>query len=94
MGCVAVERGNHDVEQAVVIKIVHDRAAGLIEAIDADQMSDVSKLADVELRMEELVQIQSKPGINAVGILAQGHVRQIEQPCRPRGRQGTARGIR
>ena len=42
-----------DVEQAVVVEIVHDRAAGLVEAIDPHEVADVPELADVELGVAE-----------------------------------------
>ena len=40
-------------------------------------MADVAKLADVELRVEESTQVEPEPGIDLVGILAQGHVSQV-----------------
>src|SRR5580658_3549612 len=36
-----VHRGENQVEQAIVVEIIHDRATGLIEPIDADQMADI-----------------------------------------------------
>ena len=59
MGSIA---GDDDVEQAVVVEVVHDRAAGLVEAIDPHQMADVAELADVELGVEEAVQVEPDTG--------------------------------
>ena len=81
MGSVGIERGDGEVEQAVVVEILHDRAAGLVEAVDPDQVADVAELADVELGLEESIQRDQEPGIDLVRIFAQGHVGQVEQPA-------------
>ena len=43
-------------------------------------MPDVAELADVEFRFAEMIEADQEPGIDAVRMLAQGHVSQIEQP--------------
>ena len=76
-----VERGDGQVEQAVVVEVLHDRAAGLVEAVDPHQVPDVAELADVELGVAEAIQRDQEPRIDLVGIFAQGHVGQVEQPA-------------
>ena len=56
-----VGRGDHEVEQTVVIEVLHDRAARLVEAVDADEVADITKLADIEFRLETSRQIQPEP---------------------------------
>ncbi len=47
------KRGHDEVEQAVVVKVLHDRPAGRVEAVETDKLADFAKSADVELRVEE-----------------------------------------
>ncbi len=75
-----VRRGDQ-VEQAVVVEVLHDRAAGLVEAVDPNQLADVAELADVELRVLVTIQRDEEPRIDLVGMFAQGHVGQVEQPA-------------
>ena len=42
-------------------------------------MADIAELADVELGVEEMVQVEPVPGIDLVRILAEGHVCDVEQ---------------
>ena len=81
MGSGGVERGDGDVEQTVVVEILHDCSAGLVEAVYPDKVADVAKSADVELRLEELIQVEPEPRIDLVRILTQRHVGQVQEPA-------------
>ena len=59
-----IEGRDGEIEQAVVVEILHDRAAGHVEAIDPDQVADVAELADVELGLEEMIERDQEPGID------------------------------
>ena len=74
------EASDDDVEQAVVVKILHDGPARRVEAVKTDKLPNFVKSANVKLRMEETVEVEPIRGIDAVGILTQRHVRQVEQP--------------
>jgi len=78
-----VDRGDGDVEQSVVVEILHDRASSLVESVDARQVADVPELTDVELRVAESIQRDPESRIDLPGMLAQGHVGQVEQPTDP-----------
>ena len=80
-GLGGVEGRHGEIEQAVVVEIIHDRAAGLVEAVDPRQVADVAELADVELGLEEMVERDQEPRIDLVGMLAQRHVGQVQEPA-------------
>ena len=44
-------------------------------------MADVAEPADVEFGVEEPVEVQPEPGIDLVGVFAQGHVGQVQEPA-------------
>ena len=52
-----------------------------LKRLTPDQVADVAELADVELGLAEAVERQQVPRIDLVGVLAQGHVGQVEQPA-------------
>ena len=52
-----------------------------MKRLTPDQVADVAELADVELGLEEMIQRDQEPGIDLVGMFAQGHVGQVEQPA-------------
>src|SRR5206468_1947590 len=70
-----------EIEVAVVIEVVHDRAAAAVEAIDPDEVANIAELADVELAVEETGEGNQVAWIDLMGVLAEGHVRQVEQPA-------------
>ena len=83
-----------EIQPAVVVEVLHDRAAGHVESVDPDQVPDVAELADVELGLEEMVQADQVPGIDLVRVLAQGHVGQVQQPADGQVVGKLARGTR
>ena len=52
-----------------------------LKRLTPDQVADVAELADVELRLAEAIQRDQVPGIDLAGMLAEGHVGQVEQPA-------------
>jgi hypothetical protein len=78
---VGIERADRQIELSVVVEVLKDRAPGLIEAVDPRGVSHVGKRADLELATVPLVQLEQKSRIDLLGILAQRHVRQIQQPA-------------
>ena len=70
-----------EIEQAVVIEVFHDRAAGHVESVDLGQMADVTELADVEFGFEEMIDRDQEPGIDLGRILTQSHVGHVQQPA-------------
>ena len=44
-------------------------------------VADVAEPADVELGGEEPVEVEQEAGIDLVGVFAQGHVGQVQQPA-------------
>src|SRR5260370_22402150 len=81
-GLAWVNRGDNQIQKPVIIKIVHDGAARRLEAVDAHQVSDVLEAADVEFPTETIESHQVRAG-DLVGVLAQGHVGQVQQPANP-----------
>ena len=83
MASVGSIRGDGDVEQAVAVEVVHDRAAGLIEAVEPRLMADVAELADVEFGVEEAVERDAETADQPSGVFTEGHVGHVEQPADP-----------
>ena len=89
VAAVAVEHHRHrvvpgreqDVEQAVVVEVVQDGPARLVEAVDADGCADVAEPADVELRLRPGVEPDQEPRIDLVRVFAERHVRDVQQPA-------------
>jgi hypothetical protein len=77
-----VEAGDDDVQQAVVVEVVHDGAARLVEPVDADEVADVAELADVHLGVEKAIHRQQVLRIDFVRKLAECHVGHVQQPAR------------
>ncbi len=76
-----VERAHHDVEQAVIVEVFHDRSAGLVETIHAGEVAHVAELANIEFRIEEARDIEPEPRIYLIWVLAERHVCEIQQPA-------------
>jgi hypothetical protein len=69
----------HDIEQAIAVEVVHDRTARELGARHADIRPHVQETPDVVVGAEDVggdEPLRRHP----VGILAQGHVGDIEQP--------------
>ena len=73
----------HDqVEQAIVVEIVHNRPARQVQLIQTEDRCDVGKSPDIGLRFKRS---EREPilGRHFLGILAERHVGQVQQPARP-----------
>ena len=81
---VDVERRGEEVGQAVAGEVVEDAAAGQVRAprSQADSRSDVLEPAHVELRAERVERDQIRRR-DLFGVLAQRHVRDVQQPADP-----------
>jgi hypothetical protein len=80
-GLGGVPARDDDVEQSVVIKVLHDGTAGLVEAVDTGQVADVAEPADVKHRGQEAVQRDQKPRFHLARVFPHGHVGHVQQPA-------------
>jgi len=72
--------GGEDVEEAVVVEVVENDAAGEFIDIDAEGGGDVGEAFDVVVGFEGLWWNEPAGG-DFVGILAEGHVGDVEEPA-------------
>ena len=70
---------HHQVQQTVVIEVVHDGATGLVQTIDAQGRCDIDKAADVYLGLEG-GRRQAKRGGHTVRVFPQSHGGDVEKP--------------
>ena len=70
-GLGGIEGRDGEIQQAVVVEILHDGPAGHVESVDPRQVADVAELADIELGLEVMIQADQEPGIDLVRIFAQ-----------------------
>ena len=78
-GTRRIERRDRNVQQAVIVEVLHDGAARLSKLINSDQVPDIVELANVEFALAKvIVERNQEPRIDAVWILAQSHVSQVE----------------
>ena len=53
----------------------------MLKRLTPAECADVAELADVEFRLEEMIERDQEPRVDLVGIFAQGHVGEVEQPA-------------
>ncbi len=73
--------GDDDVQEPVVIEIVHDRAAGLVEPIEPGFVALVVERADVELGVEETIDGPVEPRISLFRRFTEGHMSDFQKPA-------------
>ena len=76
-----IEGRRGQIEQAVVIKVFHDRPSGHVESVDLDQVSNVPEFPDVELGSEKRFDRNPVPRIDFLGVFTQRHVGHVQQPA-------------
>ena len=76
-----IKSRNDQIKQSILVKIVHDRPPRLIQPIDADQVSDIPKSADIELGVHIVIQWNPEAGGELNGVFSQRQVSQIQQPA-------------
>ncbi len=75
-----VVAGDRQIEPVVAVEIVHDGSARLVVAVHANAFADVAELADVKLGMNEAIELDQVARVDLVGVLAQGHVGEVQEP--------------
>jgi len=75
-----IERTDNNVQQSIIVIVIHDRSACLSQLIQPHQMAVIPEPPNVKFRFVEVVKRQQIGRINPIGVFAERHVGDIQQP--------------
>jgi len=79
-GDALIEGGRDDIEEAVVVEVLHDGPSGLVEMIQSGEMADIAEASDVEFGVERATEVESIAGVDLVGPFSERHMGQVQEP--------------